>query len=355
MDPVKISFVEEKDWSAWDEYILSMPSSCFYQSSFWAKILAGRKCFEVKSLVARHNNKITGILPLFLVKKPFLGSKLISIPFDMTSGGVVCEDAEVLEILLKYAVNLAVNLQVKYLEIRACDDIAIAEKLGFKLNKPFQCGMIPLIDVDSNYKRLDSSRRNDISRCRRSGIVTSAKTSIADFFNYYAGILAPHFKQRGSPLFSFGFVESILKSVESPKSEVVLISAEFKEKMIGGAILYCYGDTVVLKSLASLPEYRRSGADPAIVWKTIEYGLENNYRSINFGISDRTKPGQIHFKKDLGSEIKDTLSYTYAVKSKPVALDGFSEERTKFIRKIWAHMPNAFTDILSPQIIDWLC
>lgn len=350
-----ISTATESDLHAWDEYVLSQPSSCFYQSSMWARFLTGHLGFGQASLVARRGGKIVGVLPLFLVSKFPLGSKLISIPFNMTAGGVVSEDPEVHAALLKAALETGRNCKAKYLEIRQATGDAQAMAMGFAQRKPFLFGEIPLTGHDENYKRLNPKRRRNLKHCRKAGVRISQSFSLDELRNYYDRVLTPHFKHKGSPWVSFKFLKAIWEQGGPPKRNVVLITARLDDAVIGGNILYCYGDTLMQKIQASLPQYWKMGVNASLVWAGIEYGNLNRYRVLNYGISDRDQHGQLHFKKDMGSDVKDTFSYTYAFHGSPMNLENFSENRTRFVRKIWTLAPRILTDLMGPSISNWLC
>lgn len=352
---MSVSAAAEKDWKEWDDFVLSRPLSYYYQSSSWMRFLSEYVSYGQKSLIARRGGSVTGVLPLFLVSKPLLGSKLISIPFDMTVGGVLSDDADSRSALLARAVETGRLSGCKYIEIRPSSADREALSLGFKEHRPFVWGKIPLTGIEANYKRTDSSRRNDINRCRKSGVEIAERSSINDLRDYYYRVMIPHFREKGTPLFSFDYLKALWLRGGPPEKNMALITARLNNAVIGGIILFRHGNTVTLKALASLPGYRRMGVNAAIGWAGIEYGLRNGCKMLNFGISERDKPGQSHFKQDLGAEIEETFSYTLALGGTPVPLEKFSEDRTRFVRKVWSLLPRAVTGPAGKFITEWLC
>lgn len=354
-DSLNISTATESDLHAWDEYMLSQPSSCFYQSSMWARFLTGHLGFGQASLVARRGSKIAGVLPLYLVSRFPLGSKLISIPFNMTAGGVVGDDPQVRRALLARAVDVGRTSGAGYLEIRTSSENAQMAEMGFIEHRPFFYAEIPLIGHDANYKRMAGRKRTYLNSCIRAGMGISERSSLDELHEYYDRVLTPHFKRKGTPLCSFKSLRAIWAHGGPPRENAVLITARLDNAVVGGIILYCYGNTVMLRALASLSQYWQTRVNVALVWAGIEYGYRNHYRVLNYGVSDRDQHGQLQFKKDMGADIKDTFSYTYALRSSPTDLGNFSESRTKFVRKIWTLAPRTLTDLIGPSIANWLC
>ena len=67
----------EQDNAAWEQFVNGHENAVFYHTLAWRDFV----------LVCEQNGRITGILPMFLVRFPLLGSKLISQPYDIGAGG----------------------------------------------------------------------------------------------------------------------------------------------------------------------------------------------------------------------------------------------------------------------------
>ena len=84
----------------------------------WRDTIAGIFGLRPLYLAAEAEGKITGVLPMFHVRAPFLGSKLISIPYDIGSGGALASDSASELLLVERAIEIAQEKKVNYLELR---------------------------------------------------------------------------------------------------------------------------------------------------------------------------------------------------------------------------------------------
>lgn len=103
--------------NAWDAYVHHHASSSPFHLSAWKRAIEKSFGFEARYLVAQHNGRIDGILPLFLVKNLLQGRSLISTPFAVY-GGVCSTDEQSWQALRQAACQLAREENVEYLELR---------------------------------------------------------------------------------------------------------------------------------------------------------------------------------------------------------------------------------------------
>jgi len=87
--------LKKEEEKAWDSYIYKSSSSTFYHQLGWRNVV--KKTYKHKPiyLVAKENDEIKGVLPLFLMRSVIFGKKLVSVPF--TPYGGVCADSETVE------------------------------------------------------------------------------------------------------------------------------------------------------------------------------------------------------------------------------------------------------------------
>src|SRR4051812_6957461 len=102
----------------WSRYVASHAAATLYHSLEWRDLVSDVFGHYPRYLVAVRDHRVAGVLPMFLVRFPGLGRKLISLPYDVGSGGPLTDDAEAGTALAIAARQLAVQSGVAYLQLR---------------------------------------------------------------------------------------------------------------------------------------------------------------------------------------------------------------------------------------------
>ena len=110
---MEITELRREEEKAWDSYIYKSSSSTFYHQLGWRNVV--KKTYKHKPiyLVAKENDEIKGVLPLFLMKSMIFGKKLVSVPFA-PYGGVCADDGIAEKMLIEEAIRITltvINLQ----------------------------------------------------------------------------------------------------------------------------------------------------------------------------------------------------------------------------------------------------
>ena len=71
----------------WEKFVQEHPDSSFFHQLSWKTVIENAFGFKPHYMVARNEQGIQGILPLFEIKQA-TGKKLISLPFS-TEGGIL--------------------------------------------------------------------------------------------------------------------------------------------------------------------------------------------------------------------------------------------------------------------------
>ncbi|MCI0663894.1 MAG: aminoacyltransferase, partial [Acidobacteria bacterium] len=115
--PITINYYSEADAARWDRYVKRAPAATFCHQSGWMDVVERTWHYRSLSLFAERKEEIIGVLPLFHVKSRWFGSMLVSTP-NAVYGGAVADDAGISRALVLAAQELALELDVDYLELR---------------------------------------------------------------------------------------------------------------------------------------------------------------------------------------------------------------------------------------------
>ncbi len=88
---MEICFLKKEFEKEWDEYAFKHPDSTFYHLIGWKKVVENNYGHEPIYISAKEDNKLCGILPLFLMRSKIFGNKLVSVPFG-PYGGICADD-----------------------------------------------------------------------------------------------------------------------------------------------------------------------------------------------------------------------------------------------------------------------
>jgi len=117
-----VHIATDADRRDWDQFANKGPLPHHALLWPWRGILS--ECFghQPQYLIARRTvasgeNEVVGILPLFFVSSILFGRALISVPY-LNGGGVLADDKDAYDALLRHANELAESLRVGYMELR---------------------------------------------------------------------------------------------------------------------------------------------------------------------------------------------------------------------------------------------
>src|SRR5262245_16600926 len=101
----------------WDAYVATKPEATGYHRWRWREIIETAFGHDTEYLAALRADTVVGILPLVLFRSRLFGSFMVSVPF-VNYGGVIADDEEAADELLKEAERLASRGGFSHVELR---------------------------------------------------------------------------------------------------------------------------------------------------------------------------------------------------------------------------------------------
>ncbi len=327
----------------WDKYVQRSETATFYHQIGWKNVI--EKTFGHKSyyLIAKENEELKGILPLFLIKSRLFGSSLVSLPF-VDYGGVVAESGEISKKLIDKAIEIAKENEVDYLELRHIKRIE-DERLLVKTTKT---SFILPLNPDPEIiweKALHQNKRNKIRKANK-------------YLNVYIGnreqdilkcnkVFSKAMRELGTPTYPKEFLQNI---VETFSDQTIIFLVNFKEKVIGAKIAFVFKDMMIFLLHYSLREYFKFAPNDLLYWTAIKYACEKGYKICDFGrctVNSRT----FEFKKKFRGEQRQ-LYYQYYLNNTNELPDlAPSSKKYRLAISIWKKLPLFITKIVGPKIV----
>ena len=346
-----IKILDDKD-SLWQE-IYSLKNYSIYHTKEWKSLVEESFNHTAYYLSALSDGRLLDVLPFFLIKKTGLGAKLISTPYESCHGAFLSMDKDVHRNLIERAIDYGKNTKVKYVEIRSKNPVDILKEYNFEEFSPFITTEISLKTVDQNWNSLSAKHRRNVRNAQKKGVRVKSASNISDMETFYK-ILRHHYKSIGVPFFNNKFFCKIWqKLIENDRGSLLI--TEFENKIIGGHLLLHSGDTLISKYSAHRTDgkYKSVYASYASNWSAIEFGIQNNYKQFNMGITGSSNVGLIHFKSSFGGENNPVFFYYFAINGRVPNLAKYYDEYSS-IKKIWSFLPTFFTTFLGQKINEWI-
>ncbi len=334
---------EISNFAGWDKFVESHPHGSPFHLTAWQRLIRASFGFEPKHIVARDlpGGDVVGLLPLFLVRSAIFGRMLVSTP-QAAYGGVLANSDIVEEAILNRARELAKDLQVQFLELRNFRNPVTGDHLLKKdLYVTFRQELKE--DLEANMLAIPRKTRAEIREGIKHGLEFRVdEIGPKDFYNVYARSV----RDLGTPVFT-------RRLIENGKREFGLnckiFSVHWKGTLVSAVWTLFYKDEIVPYYGASLREYNRLAVNNYMYWMLIKYGVENGYRTFDFGRSKKGT-GSFDFKKRWGMTMTD-LPYQYALVRRQ-SMPDTSPLNPKFSLAIqtWRKLPLSVTTSLGPLI-----
>jgi FemAB-related protein (PEP-CTERM system-associated) len=336
---MKILEFEKSRGKEWDEFVTSSPTGTCHHLSGWGKVLSEVFGFKSTSIMAVDNaDKITGLLPMFLMRDVFGKKYLISNPF-LNYAGVCAADRETENELVKKAKDIARENNVSYLEIKhLAAEVDDLHTKNLKLNK----------DTDTIWKgSLKAKTRNQVRKAARAGLtVDFGNKYLDDFYKVYSINL----RDLGTPAHPKKLFSNILEELSDNAGIIVV---KYQERVIGGMFYLHYKNVFSDPWASSLKEFNKLCPNNMLYWEAIKYACENGFEYFDFGRSTRDS-GTFMYKKQWGAEQVQLYYQYFLYKANKVPNHNVNNSRYELAINIWKNLPLSIANTFGPRLVRFL-
>jgi|GEM_PF-76092 len=354
--PVRVRELLPGEDARWDAFVARHPHGTFFHRTGWARAVQEMFRHHPHHLVVEQGRKWLGVLPLFLVKSPFLGRNLVSVPYSVYGGALAMGD-DAYQLLIKRAKELGQELDAGYVELRHLEERSV-ELERSDLYVTFRCELPR--DPAEVMARIPKKRRAEVRAAREPqaparekrresfGIKVTADGSAEELFELFA-----HNKRRlGSPSLPLRWFQALRD--EFGKSVVIHRAIEPGGRTIAAVMSFTFKDTVYAYYSGALDEFNHTGVNNFIYCAVMEWAVENGYRRFDFGRS-RIGSGPAKFKTNMGFK-PEPLHYDYLLLGDGAKLPEFhpSNPKLAFPRRLWSRLPSALCNRLGARLSRYL-
>jgi len=341
-----VRIINDRDFDAWDEYVRDSDAAGFFHRSGWLRAVQSAYGHTPKYLLAEHRDKVVGILPLFRVSVPFLGSYLASGVFT-SHCGVCADNPDVAAALYEQAQHVARDTGARYVEIKNTDAQAVGDTPWE--TKDSYCTLKMAIDcgADAVWTKWPGKNRTNVRKAEKSGIsVVFGADQLDEFYD----LVAINMRLLGTPVHSKRFYASILR--EFP-GDADIVTARLDDQPIAAVMTVGFKGEIQAFASVAVPQHRNLKPSALLYWDLIKRASERGYHTLDFGRST-WESGTFRFKSQLGAE-PQPLYYDYFLNKQKHVPDVHQENpHFQLAIRAWQHLPLSLTRLLGPQLIRYV-
>ncbi len=355
-DSVVVRELRSVDESAWTEFVNRRDEANLYHTPIWRDVIVEVFGHRPAYLVAMRGTEVRGILPMFVIKFPWLpsafGTKLISLPYDVGSGGALAVDDTSYQALVRHAIALGRELDVDYLELRCRDERRHLDSLGLVHTAPVLISEMRLDGETSVWAGIAEDHRKAIRKAANRGVTVREATSLADF-EEFDRIYLRIFRDFGTPPYGGNYFPALWRMLQ-PSGAVRLLLAFVGTRCVGGLLLFRWEKHLISKFAACLPDAVASRAYAALYWRAIQLGLELGCTSLNWGSSSRDQVGLLEFKERWGAQTRPAAFYALPIRRGIPPIERYYDS-AGWTRRLWRQIPVGATRLGGGILNRWFC
>ncbi len=322
------------DTAAWARYVATAPGATLFHHPDWCETVTAIFGHRPFHFLATRGDRPVGVLPLIEVNSLFGGRLLISVPYG-TYGGMLADDAEVVRLLQRAAVQLTEERHARVLDLRsetaqAAGFEAVTGYLGFARDLPDTPEAVgPFLP-----KRARAAARH--ARDRDGMTVRHGVDQLPLVWQLYCRSM----RRIASINYPFRFFTELQRRL----GERFWVSVTWAGSAPAcGTISFVHGNTIMPYVLGADERIRGDGATNLLYWSIMEQAVAAGVRHFDYGRSRADNAGAAGFKKNQGFEPRP-LGYQRYVPPGGRAPDlKPSNPRFALARRVWARLPLAVT------------
>jgi FemAB-related protein (PEP-CTERM system-associated) len=325
----------------WDHYVMDSDLGSVFHTTSWLKLIQSSFTHRPFHLVAETpTGKISGVLPLFLVRSRIFGRIMTSTP-QAAYGGILADNDSVSIKLFSEAKKLAQEKNVRFLELRNLHASETLSLITKDLYVTFKQELAD--DPEKNFSSIPRKTRAECRQGIKNGLEFKVnEIGVDDFYKVYSRSV----RDLGTPVFSKRLFANGLQEFGD---KCKIISVHWQDKLVSSVWTLFYKDEILPYYGGAIREYNRLGVNNFMYWMLIKYGCENGYRVFDFGRSKKGT-GSFNFKKRWGMDMKDLPYQYYLVRQKSLPDTSPLNPKFSLSIRLWQKLPLPIANTFGPFI-----
>lgn len=327
-------FEPNADAGSWNDYVAAHPDGTLFHELGWRQAVARTFGHVPHYLIARRDDRVVGVLPMFDVRSVVASRMLVSMPYA-TYGGILADDDSTCEALYRAAIDLAQRIGAHSIDLRS----RVAAL-------PYE----PIIESHATYRRALPDAVHDAPlilprKARAAARQADKKHQLKTTFDHADldivwRLYSRSMRRLASPNYPMRFFEA-LRDALGDRLLVQLV--RHNDRPVGGLLTFLHRSTLMPYFLGLDERAEIYGLSHYIYLQCMEWGVAHGFREFDFGRSRRENKGASDFKRHCGFEptILQYQRYTTPGKVPPDLSPGSA--KWALARRVWRGLPLAVT------------
>lgn len=341
------------DRELYDTYVQGHPEGTPYHLSGWLLGVEEAYGHACQVFSVWRDSRLCGVLPLCMIRRPLLGTSVVSLPFcDL--GGVLADDVTATVALYRAAGAHLKSIGAGTAEIRQLgmamdrsEDSLVAEsetaiKVSMRATLPE--------NSDSLLKSFKAKLRSQIKKAEKNGLTATVSKDDSALSAFYP-VFAANMHRLGSPVHSLDWFLR-LKKAYGDNFLTGLVYLE--DEPVGAGVVLIVGDRACIPWASTLAQYNRLAPNMLLYWSLLSHVCDHGVRSFDFGRSSLGE-GTYRFKRQWGATpyalTWNRLTQAGELQTVPfVPASARAQKIRSLIEFAWQRLPLALANWLGPRI-----
>jgi serine/alanine adding enzyme len=344
----EITLVHASHALAWDEYVCSHAHASVYH--LYAFRQAVEKTYGRASVYLaafdESSDRITGVLPLFIISGMLFGRSLVSLPF-CDYGGILYNDEKTGALLFEKALSLLSQYKCGFIELRQTSPLPfLSSKDPLHLEIAGSKARMKLAlpgTTDALFSSFPAKLRSQVRKPQKEGctVAGGGEELLDDFYT----VFVYNMRDLGSPVHSKKMMANVLQAY-GPAARIFVV---YKNNApIACSLVVGFNKNLVNPWASFNKNYRACAPNMLLYWSMLEFAIQNGYTSFDFGRSTKDE-GTYRFKEQWGAQPEPLTWYYYHAKEHTARASGDGNKRALFIN-LWRRLPLGVTKIVGPVL-----
>ena len=346
---MEISLFDGKNADEIERQLYCFNGASVFHSLHWKHVMEYSFGYPSFYVIAKNEEKIVGLLPLYCIDSLVWGRKLTSAPFNFYTDPLFLSE-EALVKMLEFAKHLTLANDCNYLHIRTnmCLNVDLKRSLGFDLQRNLVTSMMSLGGGSEQvWAHIRRPRRWSIKKAMKSGVKVKIADSLLGIKSFYLMLSEVYTKIHGVPCHSLNFLMNVWKSL-APKKMAMLTMGYYNNVPVAGVFSLLFGDKMYLVWGIGKPAYRFTRAEDFVLWNVLEWGCSNHFKICDYGVTSLHHEGLMQYKQEWGTNEKGLNDYFFINKKNPINLDYYTSHTV--VKALWRRMPLPLARKIGPLL-----
>jgi serine/alanine adding enzyme len=329
---------------AWQRVVDKLGDANLAHSSEWMTVIRTAYGHDPLYLTAEDEAGQSGVLPAFIIRRPFFGTVVTSMPF-LDTGGPCSPSSALAPLLVDGLIAEARRLGARTVELRCTAPLNLSATPD-QHKVTLALALTP--DADRLWRQVGGAARNQIRKAERSGL--SVDFGGVEHLPAFYEAFAVRMRDLGSPVHAFGFLRAVMEAFGA-RARIALVRKG--NTAVGGLLALAFKDRFVVPWATCLKEYFSLCPNMLLYWETLRIASTEGFRCFDFGRSSRDS-STYRFKRQWGAREEPLFWYTIPVTPRRHTGVTGTSHGAVFLTRMWRCLPVAATRRLGPPIRKYL-